>query len=194
MAERKVTILYTGAAPAMFPPNILPGWGQGAPPMPPQPPTQNVAGQEPHPQQVPEGPAPPQAPPTPQAPQEQLGEAPQATAPPTSQPNGMGFPPFPPAFPSFMVPPPFAMATNGDNNPTYGDCPYVAIVTHLHYIVGQYLENIMSELTEEQLHDLEGMERANVEARITLLRNIQQLLDAAVLQMNQYTTIMATLR
>ena len=68
------------------------------------------------------------------------------------------------------------------------------VVWYLVSIVGQHLENIMSELTDDQLRDLEGMERANVEARIALLRSIQQLLDAAVMQMNQYTTIMATLR
>ena len=48
-------------------------------------------------------------------------------------------------------------------------------------------------LTDEQLHNLEGMERANVEARIELLRNIQRLLDTAVTQLNQYSAVMATL-
>lgn len=49
-------------------------------------------------------------------------------------------------------------------------------------------------LTEEQLRDLEGMERANVEARIVLLRNVQQLLDVAVSQLNQYTAVMASMK
>ena len=51
----------------------------------------------------------------------------------------------------------------------------------------------MQNLTEEQLHALEGMERSNVEARIELLRNIQRLLDSAVTQLNQYSAVMATL-
>ena len=54
-------------------------------------------------------------------------------------------------------------------------------------------EGIFNGLTDEQLHGLEGMERSNVEARITLLRNIQKLLDTAVLQMNQYSMLMASL-
>ena len=48
-------------------------------------------------------------------------------------------------------------------------------------------------LTEEELKSLEGMERANVEARIQVLRRVQTLLDAAVMQLNQYSTVMATL-
>lgn len=48
-------------------------------------------------------------------------------------------------------------------------------------------------LTDEQLRSLEGMERANVEARIAVLRNIQRLLDAAVRQMVQYSTVMTNL-
>ena len=43
-----------------------------------------------------------------------------------------------------------------------------------------------SKLSDEQLHKLEGDERANVEARVLVLRNIQQLLDAAVEQMEVY--------
>ena len=54
-------------------------------------------------------------------------------------------------------------------------------------------QNWTQGLTDEQLRELEGMERANVEARIALLRNVQQLLDAAVGQLNQYSTIMASL-
>ena len=56
------------------------------------------------------------------------------------------------------------------------------------------MRSMLSGLTDEQLHQLEGMERSNVEARIALLRNIQKLLDTAVLQMNQYTTLMSSLK
>ena len=52
----------------------------------------------------------------------------------------------------------------------------------------------MSNLTQEQLQNLEGMERANVEARITLLRNVQQMLDGAVAQLNVYSQVMGSLR
>ena len=48
-------------------------------------------------------------------------------------------------------------------------------------------------LTDEQLRSLEGMQRGNVEARIAVLRNIQRLLDSAVIQMTQYSTVMANM-
>ena len=48
-------------------------------------------------------------------------------------------------------------------------------------------------LSDEELKALEGMERANVEARIALLRDVQKLLDAAVTQLNQYSTVMAAI-
>ncbi|XP_055678712.1 E3 ubiquitin-protein ligase HRD1 [Lutzomyia longipalpis] len=44
-------------------------------------------------------------------------------------------------------------------------------------------------LTDEELVALEGTERRNVEARIKLLRNIQTMLDASVILMNQYSAI-----
>ena len=40
---------------------------------------------------------------------------------------------------------------------------------------------------------MEGNERANVEARIKCLRNIQVLLDAAVMEMQQYSTVVSQL-
>ena len=57
-----------------------------------------------------------------------------------------------------------------------------------------FLQSVLQGLTEEQLRDLEGMERANVEARIVLLRNVQQLLDVAVSQLNQYSAVMASMK
>ena len=47
----------------------------------------------------------------------------------------------------------------------------------------------LSHFTVEELHKMEGDERENVEKRIKCLRNIQTLLDAAVLQMEQYSHI-----
>ena len=54
-------------------------------------------------------------------------------------------------------------------------------------------EEALQNLSEEELRALEGMERANVEARIALLRNVQKLLDTAVTQLNQYSTVMAAM-
>ena len=46
-------------------------------------------------------------------------------------------------------------------------------------------------MTDQELRDLEGTERANVEARVRCLRNIQVLLDAAVLEMQQYSSVVS---
>lgn len=59
----------------------------------------------------------------------------------------------------------------------------------IYFVVNQWTRG----LTDQQLNDLEGMERANVEARISLLRNVQQLLDDAVGQLNHYSAIMGSL-
>ena len=48
-------------------------------------------------------------------------------------------------------------------------------------------------LTDSELRAMEGQERTNVEARIKVLRNIQVLLDAAVMEMNQYTAVVSRL-
>lgn len=47
----------------------------------------------------------------------------------------------------------------------------------------------LAALSEEELRQLEGMERQNVEARIRLLQRIQSLLDTAVTLMGQYSTV-----
>lgn len=59
---------------------------------------------------------------------------------------------------------------------------------------GMTSEAAMRQLSDEELRQLEGMERANVEARIAILRNVQALLDAAVSQLNQYSAVMTTLK
>ncbi|XP_053305399.1 E3 ubiquitin-protein ligase synoviolin [Spea bombifrons] len=48
-------------------------------------------------------------------------------------------------------------------------------------------------LTEEELRAMEGHERQNLEARLQCLQNIHTLLDAAMLQINQYLTVLATI-
>ncbi|XP_047994624.1 E3 ubiquitin-protein ligase synoviolin isoform X1 [Leguminivora glycinivorella] len=47
----------------------------------------------------------------------------------------------------------------------------------------------LANLTEEELRRLEGTERRNVEARLLLLREIQAMLDASVLLMQQYSAV-----
>lgn len=51
-----------------------------------------------------------------------------------------------------------------------------------------------SGFSDEEIRRMEGQERENVEARIQSLRNIQILLDAAVLQMQQYSALVSSLR
>ena len=48
-------------------------------------------------------------------------------------------------------------------------------------------------LTEEELRAMEGSERSHLEARIQCLRDIHTLLDAAMLQIQQYTSVMASM-
>ena len=52
----------------------------------------------------------------------------------------------------------------------------------------------LAALSEEELRQLEGMERHNVEARIKLLQRIQSLLDSAVSLMGQYSSIAPPIR
>lgn len=92
-----------------------------------------------------------------------------------------GLPPFMPPLPPFMGAfpmPPFGAMPGAMPRAMPGAMPS---------------EEALRSLSDEQLSSLEGMERANVEARIALLRNVQRLLDAAVAQLNQYSTVMATL-
>ncbi|XP_031950774.1 E3 ubiquitin-protein ligase synoviolin isoform X2 [Corvus moneduloides] len=48
-------------------------------------------------------------------------------------------------------------------------------------------------LTEEELRAMEGHERQHLEARLQCLHNIHTLLDAAMLQINQYLTVLAAI-
>nr|CAH7746220.1 unnamed protein product [Callosobruchus chinensis] len=89
--------------------------------------------------------------------------APSSSAPPSGTSGAPGssfaFPPPPFSFVPFMPPPPPPMPPQ-----------------HL------------ARLTAEELRRMEGNERENVEARIQCLRNIQMLLDAAVMMMQQYSS------
>ncbi|XP_018409834.1 PREDICTED: E3 ubiquitin-protein ligase synoviolin [Nanorana parkeri] len=48
-------------------------------------------------------------------------------------------------------------------------------------------------LTDEELRAMEGHERQNLEARLQCLQNIHTLLDAAMLQINQYLAVLANI-
>lgn len=48
-----------------------------------------------------------------------------------------------------------------------------------------------SGMSDTELEEMEGRERSSVEARIRCLRNIQVLLDAAVMEMQQYSAVVA---
>lgn len=52
----------------------------------------------------------------------------------------------------------------------------------------------LSELSAEDLRRIEGQERENVEARIQWLRDIQALMDGAMVMISQYNTVAAQLR
>lgn len=80
-----------------------------------------------------------------------------------TQMPGFGMPP------PFMFPPPFMMPPF-----MFGD-------------LSMPLNMDFSSLNIEQLVAVEGQERQNVEARINMLRTVHALLDAAIVQLNQYT-------
>ncbi|KAM8939229.1 E3 ubiquitin-protein ligase synoviolin [Pelodytes ibericus] len=48
-------------------------------------------------------------------------------------------------------------------------------------------------LTDEELRAMEGHERQNLEARLQCLQNIHTLLDAAMLQINQYLSVLSSI-
>lgn len=52
----------------------------------------------------------------------------------------------------------------------------------------------LSTLSLEQLHQMEGQERENVESRVRLLRNVHSLLDSVIVQLNQYSQVVTTIR
>ena len=47
----------------------------------------------------------------------------------------------------------------------------------------------MAGLSADELSAMEGVERENIEARIQWLKDIQALLDGAMLLINQYNTV-----
>jgi len=51
----------------------------------------------------------------------------------------------------------------------------------------------LRKLSDEELSKMEGQERANIEARLKVLRNVHALLDSAIVQLNQYSQVVTTL-
>ena len=49
-------------------------------------------------------------------------------------------------------------------------------------------------MSEEAIRAMEGTELAHVQARIQCLRNVRTLLDASMIQMQQYMNIVSTQR
>ncbi|XP_038206541.1 E3 ubiquitin-protein ligase synoviolin [Zerene cesonia] len=100
--------------------------------------------------------------------------APNAAAPPPHAPNAPppGAVPPPPPFPN--MPPPPMMAWGMPPPPP----PRPAS---------------LATLSMEELQRMEGTERRNIEARLHLLREIQAMLDASVLLMQQYSTVVTNL-
>lgn len=154
--------------PPQVPVNAVPGMFPGWPPMgiPPAPPGQ------------PQGPA--AAPPTGAAAASPTPVVPTTAAQLPTPTTGSVAPDLNqaqmPAFslpPSFMFPPPLMMPPflfGGLTSPSNID---------------------FSSLNVEQLVAAEAQERQNVEARINMLRTIHALLDAAIVQLNQYTQIIS---
>ena len=54
-------------------------------------------------------------------------------------------------------------------------------------------DNNFSGMTDGELRSMEGHERHNLEARVQCLRNIHTLLDAAMVQIQQYTVVVQNL-
>uniref|UniRef100_A0A2K5CY47 E3 ubiquitin-protein ligase synoviolin n=1 Tax=Aotus nancymaae TaxID=37293 RepID=A0A2K5CY47_AOTNA len=89
-----------------------------------------------------------------------------------------GFP-FPPPWMGMPLPPPFAQTEPLSLSPAFPPMPVPPAG--------------FAGLTPEELRALEGHERQHLEARLQSLRNIHTLLDAAMLQINQYLTVLASL-
>ncbi|CAK9304816.1 unnamed protein product [Gordionus sp. m RMFG-2023] len=133
----------------------------------------------------------------------------------TINPNSYGYqfmptPPFLPPPPFFWPFPPrmeFNIPTNDSSpaaesvpgtsssqttNPT--DAPNPSSFSNPGFIPSFPTPPNLASLSEEELRTMEGNEKRNLENRIQCLRNIQILLDSAVIQMHQYTTVVTNLR
>nr|CAG4637701.1 EOG090X03TK [Chydorus sphaericus] len=158
-----------------------------------------------------------QAPPAPQAAAAILREAqvqqvpqpPQGPTPPQAAPQQQAQAPMPPFIPppfNFpfpmpnMAPPPPTGAQDARNVPDASGLnrhmmpPPFSIPPFIPFVVPPPRPPTnLGALSDEEIRAMEGQERRHLEARISVLRDIQTLLDAAVLQMNQYGVLVARL-
>lgn len=102
----------------------------------------------------------------------QAAAQPPPPAPPTSTTQGTTQP--------GPIPPPFSM-------PPFMPFPFLPFMSPPPMPPANF-----ASLSADELRRMEGNERENVEARIKCLQNIQVMLDAAVLMMNQYSAAVAT--
>lgn len=70
-----------------------------------------------------------------------------------------------------------------------GNSNNLGIVTRVWYYIIILHTKSNSGMSEEQLRLMEGSERQAIEVRLECLRNIQSLLDAAMMQITQYVTV-----
>jgi len=154
---------------------IMQGFGLPPPPQPPRAPASTAPGTTPTSSASTATPASASTTTTTttQSSQPAAGSVSSSGAPPAPPPQGL--PPMPPPPPSFPFP-----AGLPTVPPPYGVPPPLPPPN-------------FSGMTDQELRDMEGNERANVEARVKCLRNIQVLLDAAVLEMQQYSGVVARL-
>nr|CAG4647790.1 EOG090X03TK [Moina brachiata]SVE92929.1 EOG090X03TK [Moina brachiata] len=136
---------------------------------------------------------PPQAAPRPQPAAPQAPPAPQPV--PFIPPPNFGFP-FPMPNPPVNMQPQAANDIRGatDNTQRPVMPPPLVLPPFIPFVVPPPRPPAnLGALSEAELRAMEGQERRHLESRIRVLRDIQTLLDAAVLQMNQYGVLVARL-
>jgi len=108
-------------------------------------------------------------------------------------------PPFmfpPPPAPPFMNAPPFTTAPPFVPPPPFMSPPPPYMPGGMPIFPPQLFMNgseNLRKLSDEELRKMEGQERANIEARLKVLRNVHALLDSAIVQLNQYSQVVTTL-
>jgi len=126
-------------------------------------------------------------PPPPQPPQ--IPQPPTSTGASSTASNAFTFPQNNLSMPPFMannfMAPPFMSPPPGPPFMGFGGMSPTGVAPGMFGTPNVDLAN----LTEEQLNEMEGQERANVEARIHVLKNVHSLLDVAIIQLNQYSQI-----
>ncbi len=151
---------------------------------PPQPNVQPAAA--PHPQAQAPVPPPPSASATPSS-----SNSPTSNLPSPPNTNTIGFGTFPQMpFNSFpMVLPPF-----GKLKKKLREKYFDLILIYLAFPPPPLPPLNFSDMSEEAIRAMEGTELAHVQARLQCLRNVRNLLDASMVQMQQYMNIVSTQR